>query len=184
MDTKIVRDIMVPLGEYPAISDNATLIQAIRKFEEAQKKRDRRRQPFRAVLVLDDNGKVVGKLGQLAFLKALEPERTVLGDMGKLAMAGVSSEFINSMMNHFRFFQENLSDLCSRARNLKVRDVMHPVAECIDEKASLGEAITKIIAWQSMSILVCRENGKEVVGLLRLTDLCQEVAEYMMAIPD
>nr|MBN2277311.1 CBS domain-containing protein [candidate division Zixibacteria bacterium] len=184
MDTKRVKDLMVPLNEYATVSEDTTLLETIGKFEEAQRKRDRRRQPFRAVLVLDKEGRVVGKLGQLAFLKALEPERTVLGDMGKLAVAGVSAEFINSMMSHFRFFQDNLTDLCSRARYLKVKDVMHPVTECIDENASMGEAITKMVAWQTLSILVCRGQNREVVGLLRLSDLCQEVAEFMKSLPE
>lgn len=177
MNEKRVKDLMVPLDHYGLVSQDDTLLDAVLKLEEAQKKRDRRRQPFRAVLVVDDKGKVIGKLGQLAFLKALEPQRNVLGDMSKLANAGVSEQFISSVMSHYRFFQEDLTSLCNRARNIKVKEVMHPVAESIDENASMGEAISKIIMWQTLSVLVTR--GKEVIGLLRLSDLCQEVAEYM-----
>ncbi|UCD18262.1 MAG: CBS domain-containing protein [Candidatus Zixiibacteriota bacterium] len=177
MENKRVKDVMVPLDEYGVISQDATLLDAISAFEEALKRRDRRRQPFRAVLIVDENNKVVGKLGQLAFLKALEPNYTMLGDVSKLTRAGVSAEFINSMMAHYRFFQDSLSDLCRRAIHVRVKDVMHPVTECIDEDAFLGEAIYKMVTWQTLSILVKR--GEKVVGLLRLSDLCQEVAGYM-----
>jgi CBS domain-containing protein len=168
---------MVPIDEYPVVSQHATLIEAILKFDESMRRRDRSRQPYRAVLVVDENKKVIGKIGQLAFLKALEPQQNILGDMGKLAAAGVSREFVSSMMKHFQFFQDNLSDLCRRASHLRVRDVMHPVGECIDADAPLGEAISKLVAWQTLSILVTE--NEEVVGLLRLSDVCQEVAVEM-----
>jgi predicted transcriptional regulator len=177
VEKKHVKDLMVPLELYPTVTEDNTLLDTVMKFEEVQRRRDRTRQPYRAVLVVDKSGRVVGKLGQLGFLKALEPQRNILGDMGKLTVAGVSSEFISSMMNHYRFFQDSLSDLCLRARHIKVKDVMQPVTDSIDENATMGEAIYRIVTLQSLSLLVTR--GEEIVGLLRLSDLCQEIAEEM-----
>jgi len=180
MNERRVKDIMVPIDRYGVVSQDATLLDAILKYDEAMKKRDRRRQPFRAVLVVDDKGQVIGKLGQLAFLKALEPQHHVLSDISKLSGSGVSEQFMASIMKHYQFFQEDLAHLCFRARNIKVKDVMHPITESIDENASLGEAIYRIVLWETLSVLVTR--GKDVVGLLRLDDLCQEVAEKMKSI--
>ncbi len=180
MDEKRVKDLMVPLDQYGLVSQNATLLEAILILEEAQGKRDRGRQPFRAVLVIDENKKVIGKLGELAFLKALEPKRNALGDVGKLSRAGVSDHIINTVMNHYQFFQDKLSDLCYRARDTKVKNVMHPIDECIDEEAPLCEAITKFIMWDTLSVLVSRKG--EIVGLLRIPDICQEIAEHMKAL--
>ena len=97
METKLVKDLMVPLDRYGVVSQDDTLYEAIRKFEEAMKKRDRRRQPFRAVLVADEKNSIIGKLGQLAFLKALEPHHSILSDMSKLSSSGASEEFISSV---------------------------------------------------------------------------------------
>ncbi len=180
MDEKCVKDLMVPLDRYGLVSQDATLFEAIQILQEAQKKRDRRRQPFRAVLIIDENKKVVGKLGELAFLKALEPKRNILGDVGKLSSAGVSEQIISTVMNHFQFFQDKLSNLCFRARDIKVRDVMHPITESIDENAPLTEAISKIILWDTLSVLVTRTG--EIVGLLRISDICQEIAGHMKAL--
>jgi CBS domain-containing protein len=182
MDTKRVKDIMVPLQEYGIVDEDSTLINAIMIFDEAHRKRNRNRPPHRAVLVVDKNKKVVGKLGQLAFLKALEPQHNILTDMSKLSSAGVSEQFIASVTQHYRFFQEDLSALCAHARHIKVKDVMHPVAEHIDENASLGEAIYKIVTWETLSVLVTR--GEEIVGILRLSDICNEVAEFMKRLDD
>ena len=54
---------------------------------------------------------------------------------------------------------------------------MRPVTESIDENASLCEAIHKIVILQTLSILVKR--GREVIGLLRLSDLFDEIARQM-----
>ena len=177
MDSKKIRDLMVPLDEYPMVKDDATLLDAIDALERAQKNLPPGRQPYRAVLITNLEGKVIGKIGQLALLNALEPKYSVLGDMSRLYRAGVSSEFVDSMMEHFRFFQDNLSDLCARASTLMAKDVMHPVAESIDEEAPLKEAINKIVTQQTLSLLVTR--GSEVVGLIRLSDLADEIAAQM-----
>jgi hypothetical protein len=181
MDTIKVKDLMVPLDEYAVVPEEATLLDAINALESAQKRLPEGRQPHRAVLVEGKDKKIIGKVGQLAFLKALEPKYNVLGDLEMLARAGVQPDFISSMMENYQFFQDSLSDLCWRGRNIRVTDVMRPVAEHIDEKASLREAIHQIIMLQTLSILVTR--GREVIGLLRLSDLYEEVADQMKNAP-
>ena len=177
MEDKRVKDLMIPLDEYPVVSPNATLLEAIMAITEAQKKRAPGLQPYRAVLVADRTGKIIGKLGQLAFLKALEPKYRHLGDLQKLKSAGVSDEMISTMVDHYRFLEEALPDLCARGRNIRVVDAMHPIAECIDENAKLCEAINKIVFYQQLSLLVMR--GQQAVGVLRLSDLCDEIARQM-----
>lgn len=177
MTEKRVKDLMVPIDEYPVVSPETTMLDAISALNEAQKKRPPNLQPYRAVLVKDKGGDVIGKLGQLAFLKALEPKHTVLGDLEKLRFAGVSDDLMQTMIGHYRFFEEALPELCARGRNLMVKDAMNPATESIDENAYLCEAISKIVLYQQLSILVTR--GKRAVGVLRLSDLCDEVARQM-----
>lgn len=177
MDRKLVRDLMVPLEEYAVVDEDATLLDAVHALDEAQKHLPPGRQPYRAVLVTDKKGNIAGKLGQLVFLNALEPKYSVLGDLGRLARAGVSPELVSSMMEHFRFLQDSLPDLCQRASRIKVKDVMHPTKESIDESAPLSEAIHRMVLGQTLSILVTR--GSDPVGLLRLSDLFDVVTDQM-----
>ena len=179
MDSRRVKDLMVSLDQYPVVPEGATLHEAVLALEQAQKNLPSGRQPYRAVLVVDDQKRIVGKIGQLALLTALEPRYSVIGDLEALSVAGVSDEFVSSMMEHYRFFQEDLSDLCSRSSRLQVKEVMRPVKQCIDENATLSEAIHKIVMWQTLSILVTR--GTEVVGLLRLSDLFDAIATELKA---
>ncbi|MBN1211008.1 MAG: CBS domain-containing protein [candidate division Zixibacteria bacterium] len=180
MDTKKVKDLMVPLGEYAIVSHTATILDALEALERSQTRLPPGKHRHRAVLVIDDDKKVVGKIGHLGFLRALEPKYSILGDMGKLSRVGLEPQFISSMMDNFRFFEENLSDLCHRACHIRVVDVMRPVEENIDENATINEAIHKLVMWQTLSLLVIREkNGKEVVGLLRLSDVFEEITNFM-----
>jgi len=94
-----------------------------------------------------------------------------------MARAGVDPELVTSMTEHYRFFQENLSDLCVRSAHMKVKDVMRPVEDSIDEAAPLSQAIHKMVLSHTLSTLVTR--GSTVVGLIRLSDLFDEVAEHM-----
>ncbi len=177
MEDKRVKDLMIPLDEYPVVSLEASLLDAILTITEAQKKRAPGLQPYRAVLVADRSGKIIGKLGQLAFLKALEPKYRHLGDLQKLRSAGLSEEIISTMIDHYRFLEEALPDVSARGRGIKVKDAMHPVEESIDENASLSEAINKIVIYQQLSLLVMRD--RKAVGVLRLSDLCDEIARQM-----
>lgn len=179
MKTKSVKDVMLPLSGYAVVSLDATLRDALKELDRAQMNLPAGKQPHRAVLVADENGEIVGKLGHLGFLKALEPKYDVFGDMDRLSRAGVSEEFVNSMMDNFRFWTDDFSRLSQRARIVMIKEVMTPVDENISQDASLAEAIHRMIMWQTLSILVTR--GDEVVGILRLSDLFTEVASYVVS---
>jgi CBS domain containing-hemolysin-like protein len=181
MDDRRVKDVMVSLSEYPVVSEYATLGEAVLALEMAQRRLPAGRQPYRAVLVVDEKKRVVGKIGQLSFLRALEPRYGVMGNLDSLFAAGVSEELVASMMEHYRFFEEKLSDLCSRSSRLLAKDVMRPVTQSIDENATLREAIHRIVMWQTLSILVTR--GSEVVGLVRLSELFDAIAAQLKAAP-
>ncbi|UCG55088.1 MAG: CBS domain-containing protein [Dehalococcoidia bacterium] len=174
---KWVKDIMLPLDDYAIVPEDASMVDAYIAFEEAQKKLPPGLEPSRALLVVDKNEKIIGKVGQLAFLKALEPKYDKVGDLNVLSRAGLTPDFINSMMKNMQLWQESFFDISQRARDTQVKDIMHPVTESIDEDASLGEAIHKIIMYQTLSLLVTR--GSRIVGILRISDLFNEIGQQL-----
>jgi CBS domain-containing protein len=180
MELRNVKQLMVPVDRYAVVPLDATLIDAIMAMEEAQKRADPDLQPFRAVLVEDEHNAIVGKIGQIAFLRALQPQRKMLDDSGELASAGVSEQVISVLMDHYKFFQDNLSDMCARASAEPVKNVMRPISQSIDEDSTLAEAISRIVQYESLSIPV--KSGNKVVGLLRLSDVYGEIANYMKSI--
>jgi CBS domain-containing protein len=175
---KQVRDLMFPLKEYAVVSETDTLFEALMKLDLAQQKLAPGRHRHRAVLVADATGRIVGKIGHLGFLKALEPKYSSVGNLGVLSRAGMNGVFLQSMMDFHQLFKEDLGSLCKRAKERGVKEVMHPVEEHIAEDAALSEALHRFIIWQSLSLLVTR--GDEVVGLLRLSDVFQYMFDRMM----
>jgi CBS domain-containing protein len=177
MNAMKVADLMIPLEEYPVVPKDVTLLDALAELRAAVGQ-DNGRSRARAVLVIDGNHDVVGKIDQLSVLMALEPKFTMLGDMQMLDRSGVSPEDVTAMMSHYQLFQGDLESLCLRTRGLSVRDVMRSVEESIDETAPLADAIHKIAVWQTLSIMVKREG--RVVGILRLSDLFDTLSSMML----
>jgi CBS domain-containing protein len=170
---------MVPLSEYAVVPMSANLADAVRALDASQRHVGPDRQPHRAVLVVDDRGRVIGKIGQWALLKALEPRYQHLRDDDTLARAGVSHQQLSSLLEHAKFFQSNLDDLCQQAASVNVTLIMNQVAEAVDADTSLGEAMHRLIVAQALSLLV---TGKqEVIGVLRLSDLADEAMKIIRA---
>lgn len=168
---------MLPLSEYAVVSESATLLDALQALDTAQVRLAPGRQLHRAVLIRGKDGKIIGKLGHLGFLKALEPKYGVLGNIETLSRAGLNNDFITSMMDNLRFWSEDMADICSRAKVIRVVDVMRPATESINVDASLTEAIHSLVMMQTLSLLVI--SGDEVVGILRLSDLFAELSSYI-----
>ncbi len=177
MFTKKVKDLMIPIEQYPTIDKNATMLDAILTLKKAQEKASPELPPFRAVLVLDENKKVIGKVGHFAFLKGLEPKYQDLFDIDKLSRARLSSNFIESLFEKFALWQETPLDLCSTASKIRISEIMQPIAEHVEEEESIAKTIHKIIMWQCLSVLVVR--GDEVVGILRTSDIYQAIENYI-----
>jgi predicted transcriptional regulator len=175
---KYVIDVMLPLDENAVVSENESLYEAFIALEEAQKKRPQDRQKHRAVLVINSKNEIVGKLGHLGFLKSLEPGYKNLGELDMISKAGLTIEFISSMMKNFDLLQDEWDDIRIRTKTIKMKDVMHPMTEHVDINDTINEAIHKIIMWQILSCLVTK-SGK-VVGILRLVDLFDEVSSNIL----
>ena len=181
MESVKVKDLMVPIAEYATVSEEATLFDAVMALEKAQENLDAAGYKYlhRAVLVMNDAGKVVGKISQLDALRALEPKYGDMGDQGRMARAGFSPQFLKSMMERFSLLDKPLEDICSKAAKIKVKSFMYTPGEeeYIKEEDSLGSAIHILVMGSHQSLLVVKED--KISGVLRLTDVFMYVFEKM-----
>ncbi|MGD8368503.1 MAG: CBS domain-containing protein [Desulfobacterales bacterium] len=173
---------MVPLEEYATVKKNDTLFDAVMALEAAQQRRNLEKHQFmhRAVLVLGDKGEVVGKIGHIDVLRALEPRYKNIGDTKSIARAGFSPEFIRSMMETYHLCDSSLVDMCAKSARIKVKDFMYTPeeGEKVDAEASLCEAIHQFVMTPvHLGLLVVKE-GK-IVGILRRTDVFMTVFGLM-----
>jgi len=177
-----VKDLMVSLADYASVSQEATLHEAIVALDEAQKRLHRDRHPHRAVLVLDEAGHVVGKLSQWDLIRSLEPRYNEIVDFKSLVRLGFSSRFIRSMIRDQGLWQKPLENLCRRASQIRVKDVMYTPAEgeYVAEDATLDEGIHQLVIGHHQSLLVTRDS--EVVGVLRLSDVFTEICRIIQSL--
>ncbi len=177
MDEKKVSDVMLPLEEYATIPVGSTVKDALVALNKAQLGLTYDRHHHRAILVLDRDGEVVGKLTHLSILGSLEPRLLENVDIESLDRAGLTPEFVESMQESYHLLNSSLEVLCSRAAGLRVEDAMVPTIYSIDVDASLGEAIHVAVREHVQSLVVTRTGT--VVGILRTSDVFEEVADLI-----
>jgi len=180
MKTRKVKDLMVPLVEYATVNEEASLHAAVLALDEAQKHFRQDRYKHRAILVLDKSKHVVGKLSQLDVIKGLEGGYKKMGDFKGISHTGFSTEFIKSMVDKYDLWQKPLEDICRRSPHIKVKDIMYTPTEgeYVHQEATLDQALHQLVVGHHQSLLVTKD-GKEIVGILRLTDVFQEVCEMI-----
>lgn len=181
MDSATVKDLMVPLEEYATVSHNATVYDAVLALEKAQEELDKTRYAYlhRAVLVYDDNRKIIGKVSQLDILSALDPKYGEMGESRSMSRAGFSPNFLKKMLEQYSILAEPFEDACRNAAGIKVSEIMYTPSEgeYVHENATLKEAIHQFVMGHHQSLLVT--GGDRIIGVLRVTDVFKEIFRIM-----
>lgn len=175
MEEKRVRDLMLALDEYATIGADKSIRESLSR---SQLGLNQDRHHHRAVLVLDKNNKVLGKLTHWAVIRALEPKFLKTDDLVSLSRAGLTEKFIATMEDGFSMFTGSLEQMCRYAAHLRAKDAMVPAGENIDADAPLTEAI-RILALTHVQSLPVTSEG-QVVGILRLSDVFRAVADIII----
>jgi CBS-domain-containing membrane protein len=175
----LVKELMVPLSEYATVPEGSTLFDAVLALEKAQEEFDHTKYKHRGVLILNKDKQVIGKLGQLDVLRALAPKDDDTKETNQLSQFGFSSDFVHKLWKRRRMQAAPMKDLCSKATKLKVEDFMQTPSEgeYIEYEASLEMAVMQLVMGHHFSLLVTR--GKEIIGILRLTDAFAAVFHTM-----
>ncbi len=164
-----VRDLMLPLEEYTVVSDAAMLKDLFLALEGAltgvQKKDPMEARDF-AVLVLDKDKQVVGRLTVWDILGGLEPHARKRVD--PLAM-----------IEGYAAWDQPLAHLATKAQNLQARDLVKVLdkKEYIDQEAGLNEAVRRLVDNRFLSLIATA--GRETVGILRVVDVFRYVCNEL-----
>lgn len=181
MKTKMVKDLMVPLSEYATVPEEATLADAVAALKESQANFKQAKYPHRAILVYGNNNDIVGKISMLSVLRGLEPKyEEMLSDKGPMHL-GFTHHFQKTMFEQFGLWEAPLTHICEKAARIKAKAFMAKPeeGEFIEKDATVDEAIHQLVIGWHQSLLVTE--NKKVVGILRLTDVFEEVAQAVMA---
>lgn len=155
---RLVRDVMVPIEEYPVVDENATIMEAARTLREFFHQKDGTWYGFQSLLVLNKKGELVGLITLKSFLYALQM-RDFLEHMLKGDPEGL-------------FFTPHLFG------DFNVQKIMRPIdLITIQEDAPLMEALLVIVKKNINSLPVLA--GSKPVGIVRTIDLFWLVGELM-----
>ena len=179
---KFVKDLMVPVKECGTILQEKTVCEAIQTLLKA---RDKQRSQggefkYRVLLVLDDEHRVVGKLGHTDIAMNLDPRYQSDESSQSIAhttTAGLSPALLNSLVHWDPIWNESFEQRCREVLKLKVKDCMVTPTneEWVQENDLLEVAMHNLAAGRHQSLLVTGEDG--VVGILRLTDVFEQIAQ-------
>lgn len=180
MKNTAVKDLMVPISEYVTVPEGSSLSAAVQALEEARREHAHSRYKHRAVLVLDGQGRVVGKLSQLDVLRGIEPKHEEMKRVEDIRRYGFSQTFIHRLQEQRRLETGIVEVLGKDVATLKVEDFMQTLSEgeCVEESTSLDMAIHQLVQGTHLSLLVTRAG--EIVGVLRLSDVFTAVAHTLV----
>ncbi len=177
MKSTQIKQLMVPLSDYVTVSEEANWYEAITALDESRKKHDATRYPHQAVLVLDADGNVVGKVSMMAILSALEPKFDQISDKGIMSETGINPKYLRAMLKKHSQWDKPLADICAKAMGKKVKTFMYKPTEgeYIEEDDTLNDAIHLLVFGKYQSLLVTKDD--KITGILRLTDVLHHVGE-------
>ena len=162
---KKVKDLMIPLEDFPHIPYWFTLRQAMAIVREAAVKFEGAFEP-RAVLVFDEKYQLMGILTLRNMIKGLEPnflQETSLVEMDP-NLTVLTGDLLGPNMR--------------AASQRPVNEVMCPIQVTVDAGAPVAKALYLMIQ-ENVGFLPVMQAGK-VAGMIRLSDLFNEVAQVVL----
>ena len=170
MKDKLVRDIMVPLEEYPCIPHTLSLGDAILEMTVQIRRKNQVSLPRVALVFDEDFSDLLGLLRRRDIMRGLEP-----GFLG-----GGPLEYQRKLFDVR--IDPNLSELSydkmiarirQRAKAL-VEEFMIPIAATIEHDAHIMKAICEMVAKNTSLLPVLQDDN--VVGVVRSVDVLNELA--------
>ena len=182
MEERKVKDLMVPIAEYATVNEDATLKEALAALDKAQKQHDDDQYAHRAIIVIDREQQVVGKISQIDVLKALEPKYMDLCEPGTdsgMGRYGFTKKFFADMCTQYNLWSTSMDQLVKNAAGRPVKSFMYKPkeGEYITEDGTMEEAIHLLVVGRHQSLLVLKD--KKIVGVLRLVDMFREITDAM-----
>lgn len=168
--TKIVRDILVPVTEYPCIDRNARLRDAFELLFEGYAGGRR----FRHVLVLDDKNQLVGILGMRDMLRGLFPDYLRTAEAGRHHHETLVPDFPALTL----IWAQTCEEQCLAAATKPVRDFMAPVRARLMPADPLTKAAYLLVLHEA-SMLPVVEDAR-LVGVVRIVDVFYEAAKVVL----
>jgi CBS domain-containing protein len=183
MEKMKVRELMRPVEEFPCISSKATFFEAVEALEKAREDYESGKASVRILLVYDETGKIVGKLSPMDVVQGLEPNYSQVINEETLSRSPLGRLSLESMNQHFRFWQKPLAELCKKASDVKIESfIKMPTPDhMVNADDKMDAAFHLFILRRHDSLFV--KEGKKIVGLIRFSDVYRKIRQTMKECP-
>ena len=183
MKTKKIKEIMITLSDYATVPDTQDLAGAVQALKQSNADKQLNHK-HRAVLVIDADHHVIGKVGIREILKALEPKYRQFASSDQpgsvsLSHFGFNQNFLYSLVDKYSLWHESMDTLVAKSAKTPVKEIMYTPSsgEYVNIDAPVSEAVHQFIIGCHQSLLVVEKD--RVVGILRLADLFDMVCDIM-----
>lgn len=149
---KSVKDLMLPLNDYPTVSPDDTVQHAVTLLKKGAVS------GHQSVLVINDSGQPVGLLSRRVLLGTLEP-KFVITDRWALPV----------------FWNGFFTNKCKEEAKKKVKEIMRPInLLTVEADDPIIKAVHLMVRYHAGLLPVLKDN--KVIGVLRLHEVFQEIA--------
>jgi CBS domain-containing protein len=172
-ELKRVREVMIPVAQYPALRDTATLRDAVALMETAALDVNGRRSLPRVLLVFDEIEVLVGYVRRRDLMLGLEPRFLVVQPLAyRKKLFDVAVDPNLSELSHDRVIQ-GVREQASRP----ITDVMRPIETIVQADDHIMKAIYEMVS-QDLSLIPVVDD-KRLVGVVRSVELFHEMAQVL-----
>jgi len=168
-----VKDLMIPLVDYPHIPYWFTVRQAIAMIKAAAAEPHSKIEP-RFVLVFDEKYQLLGSLGFLEMLMGIEPR--FLRQSEGTHMQGAKSTNLDPLLG--MLWKDLFGRSCKEEANKPVKEVMTPVKATVKAEDPVVKAVYTMV--QTGLEIVPVMEGDTVVGIVRLDDVFKEITTAVL----
>jgi Mg2+/Co2+ transporter CorC len=172
----LVKEVMIPISTYVTVKKENNLKDMLHAIEE--KRKSEQGHAHRDAIVVDDNGRFIGKVTMIDIFRSLEPNyrKEQSGQERKT----LSEEYVKKVVKEFRLWLEPIESVVERGSKIKIADAMHTPdrSEYIEETDSLEKALNYYVMGVHQPLIVKKEG--EVTGVLRFGDIFEVVREQLL----
>lgn len=172
----LVKELMIPIANYVTVKKEDHLVEVLTAIE--NKRKAEQGHAHRDAIVVDENGRFVGKVTMIDIFRALEPNfRKVKKARQEQTL---SSAFIRKAVRELNLWMEPVEDVCARGGAVTVADAIHvpEKSEYIREEDTLEKALSLYVMGVHQPLIV--KNNDTVTGVVRFGDIFEVVRERLL----
>lgn len=180
MQSKLVKDVMIPIENYVTVTKEATIFDLFQALEAS--KGSQQAHAHRDAVVLDQKGKFLGKVTMSGIFRVLEPKYNKI-NIDAIIEAG-RGRLTREMFATYRdldLWVEPSKTICERSGSSLVSEAVHIPEdnEYIQEQESIERALHLYVLGAEQPLIV--KDGDKVTGMLRFGDVFEVVRENLLS---